>query len=89
MSMVEYSGTPEYFVSRVQHIEDMQNGNMRVWYCVDRRGPDGITETEMVLTVIMPVAAIPDAVAKRHAVFGRISDSMVVLPRQMMSALLH
>lgn len=88
MGMAEYGGAPEFFVSRVQHIEDMRNGNMRVWYCVDRTTPEGVVETDTVLTVIMPVSAIPDAVAQRQAVFGKSSE-MLRTSRSRAFALAH
>ena len=63
--------TPEFFVSRVEHVEDMHNGCVRFWYCVDRTGPDGVRETETVCLVILPISAIPQAVALRNAALGK------------------
>lgn len=80
--MTEYCvNTPEFFVSRVQHIEDMRNGCVRYWFCIERTTPDGVSEKETVLTVIMPVSAIPEAVALRQAIFGKTRDWPIRMPR--------
>lgn len=88
MGTADY-GTPEYFVSRVQHIEDMKNGNMRIWYCVDRMTPEGLNETDTVLTVIMPISAIPEAVALRQAAFAKTSSWSIRVPNRTFALIAH
>lgn len=61
---------PEFFVSRLEHVENMGDGNARFWFAVDRELPGGEHETDTACIIIMPLSAIPPAAAMRKEVLG-------------------
>lgn len=80
---------PEFFVSKLDHAEDCRDGTVRFWYCVERTNPDGVREKDIVCTIIMPIAALPDAIAKRKLLLGTITEIAKAHPDPRVMALLQ